>query len=52
MNRLEDMSRAELEQLFEERKRMLIEVRDELDRRDRLSGKPGVDVDFTQYVEE
>ena len=44
------MSRDDLERLFEERKRALIEVRDELDRRDREWGKPRVNVDFTKYV--
>lgn len=44
------MSGAELLRLFEERKRMLIAVRDEIDRRERSDGKPSVDVDFTKYV--
>lgn len=48
---LRDMSRAELESLFEERKRLLIEVRDEIDRRDAERGRKGVDVDFCKYVE-
>jgi len=48
---LRDMSRAELESLFEERKRLLIEVRDEIDRRDAERGREGVDVDFCKYVE-
>ena len=44
------LSGEELLKLFEERKRMLIAVRDEIDRRERSDGKPSVDVDFTQYV--
>lgn len=44
------MSREELERLFAERRMLLLEVRDEIDRRDREWGKPGVDVDFTKYV--
>lgn len=44
------LSGEELLKLFEERKRMLIAVRDEIDRRERPDGKPSVDVDFTQYV--
>ena len=44
------LSGEELLKLFEERKRMLIAVRDEIDRRERPDGKPTVDVDFTQYV--
>lgn len=46
------MERKELERLFEERKRALIEVRDELDRRDRAErgGGRSVSVDFTKYV--
>ena len=50
MTILKDLSRRELEVLFEERKRALIEVRDEIDRRDRDSGRVGVDFDFTKYV--
>ncbi len=46
------MDRRDLEALFEERKRALIEVRDELDRRDREERKRGVDVDFTQYIDD
>lgn len=37
--------------LFEERKKALIEVRDELDRRDAYVVRPGVNVDWTKYVE-
>lgn len=48
---LRELSRKELEMLFEERKKALIEVRDELDRRDARGFRPGVDVDFTKYVE-
>ena len=48
---LKRMSRAELESLFEERKRLLIEVRDEIDRREAERGREGVDVDFCKYVE-
>lgn len=49
---LRSMDRASLEALFEERKRALIEVRDELDRRDRAErgGGRAVNVDFTKYV--
>lgn len=49
---IRDLSREELERLFEERKRALIEVRDEIDRRDSWVVKQGVCVDFTQYVED
>lgn len=48
---LRELSRKELEREFEARKAALIEVRDELDRRDALGVRPGVDVDFTKYVE-
>lgn len=48
---LRELSREELEKEFEARKRALIEVRDELDRRDSWVVKPGVNVDFTKYVE-
>lgn len=44
------LSRAALESLFEERKRLLIEVRDEIDRRDADCGKPSAEVDFEEYV--
>lgn len=44
------MSREELERLFAERRMLLLEVRDEIDRRDRIDGRRGVDVDFTKYV--
>lgn len=47
---LRRLSRKELEALFNERRRALLEVRDEIDRRDREAGRPGVDVDFTKYV--
>lgn len=47
---LRKLSRKELEALFNERRRALVEVRDEIDRRDREAGRPGVDVDFTKYV--
>lgn len=47
---LRGMSREELERLFAERRMLLLEVRDEIDRRDRIEGRPGVDVDFTKYV--
>jgi ribosomal protein L29 len=46
---LRQMSRAELEKLFRERKAALIEVRDEIDRRDRENPK-AIEVDFEQYV--
>lgn len=48
---LRELSRKELELLFEARKKALIEVRDELDRRDAYVVRPGVNVDFTKYVE-
>ena len=48
---LRELSRKELEREFEARKAALIEVRDELDRRDRWVVKPGANVDFTKYVE-
>ena len=41
------LSRKELEREFEARKAALIEVRDEIDRRDRL---PVASVDFCDYV--
>ena len=47
---LRNMSREELERIFAERRMLLLEVRDELDRRDRAEGRKGVDVDFTKYV--
>ena len=52
MSGLKDLSRDELERLFEERKKALIEVRDEIDRRDKWVVKEGVNVDFTRYVED
>lgn len=45
--RLDRLNDKELRELFEERKAALIEVRDEIDRREAL---PVADVDFTQYV--
>ena len=47
---LREISREDLEREFEVRKASLIEVRNELDRRDAEKGKPGVEVDFTKYV--
>lgn len=47
---LRKLSRRELEAEFEARKRALIEVRDEIDRRDR-DRRPGADVEWTEYVE-
>lgn len=47
---IREMSREALERLFEERKAALIEVRDEIDRRDKERGREGVDFDFTKYV--
>lgn len=44
---LRSLSRPELERLFEERKKALIEVRDEIDRRDK-DVKRGVDIDFAE----
>lgn len=46
---LRSLTRPELERLFEERKAALIEVRDEIDRRDR-DINTGIDFDFTTYV--
>lgn len=48
------MSRADLEREFEIRRRALLEVRDELDRRDRdlPGGGRGVPVEFCDYVDE
>lgn len=48
--KLNELSRKELEALFEERKKALREVRDEIDRRDREKGRPGVNIDFCKYV--
>lgn len=47
--KIREMSDAELRSLFEERKRLLLEVRDEIDRRER-DRKPVVEIDFTKYV--
>lgn len=47
MQDLRKLSRKELEREFEARKAALIEVRDEIDRRER---KPVADVDFCDYV--
>lgn len=44
------MGRKELEALFAERRKALLEVRDELDRRDREKGKPDAGVDFCKCV--
>lgn len=52
MKNVREMSREELEKEFEERKKALIEVRDEIDRRDSWVVKEGVNVDFTQYVQD
>lgn len=49
---LKSLTREDLEREFEVRKAALIEVRDELDRRDRMVGRPGVEVDYCKYVEE
>lgn len=48
---LRELSRKELEREFEARKAALIEVRDEIDRRDSYVVRPGVNIDFTKYVE-
>lgn len=48
---LRELSRKELEREFEVRKAALLEVRDELDRRDAYVVRPGVNVDWTKYVE-
>ena len=49
---LRSMDRVELEREFAARKKALLEVRDELDRRDReqVGGGRRVNVDFTKYV--
>lgn len=54
LRELREMSRAELEREFAERRRALLEVRDELDRRDRESpgGGRGTSVEFCDYVRE
>ena len=52
MKKLREMSREELEKEFDERKKALIEVRDEIDRRDSWVVKEGVNVDFTAYINE
>lgn len=54
MRELREMSRPELEREFAERRRALLEVRDELDRRDRESpgGGRGTPVEFCDYVRE
>lgn len=51
---LRDMSRSDLEREFALRRRALLEVRDELDRRDRESvgGGRSVNVEFCDYVDE
>ena len=41
------LTNKELRELFEERKKALLEVRDEIDRRE---SKPSVEVDFTKYI--
>ena len=47
---LSELTRQELGDLFEARKRALIAVRDEIDRRDR-GQRSGVNVEWTNYVE-
>lgn len=47
MQDLRRLSRKELEKLFGERRKALIEVRDEIDRRER---KPVASVDFCEYI--
>lgn len=47
---LSELSHKELILLFDDRKKALLEVRNEIDRRDRENGKPSVNVDFTKYV--
>lgn len=49
---LREMSRAALDALFEERRRELVEIRDEIDRRDSWVVKEGVNVDFSEYVKD
>lgn len=48
---LRELSRKDLEREFEARKAALIEVRDEIDRRDSYVVRRGANVDFTKYVE-
>lgn len=50
MKNLREMERWELEKEFEARKKALIEVRDEIDRRDSYAARPGANVDFTRYL--
>ena len=49
---LRSMERAALDALFEERRRELVEIRDEIDRRDAYVVKERVNVDFTEYVKD
>lgn len=46
---IKELSMSALRCLFEERKRLLLEVRDEIDRRE--SEKPAAKVEWTKYVE-
>ena len=48
---LQRMSGAELRREFERRKAALLEVRNEIDRREKIEGRKGVPVEFTDYVE-
>ena len=51
-DRLSAMNMEQLRALFELRKSLLLEVRNEIDRREKAMGRPGVYVDFTKYVED
>lgn len=46
---IHEMDDKSLRRLFEQRKKALLEVRDEIDRREKGS-RPAVAVDFTKYV--
>ena len=48
---LQRMSSSELRKEFERRKALLLEVRNEIDRREKIEGRKGVRVEFTDYVE-
>ena len=49
MKSLRELDDKSLRKLFEQRKKELLEVRDEIDRREK-GIKPLVSVDFTKYV--
>lgn len=49
MKSIRDLDDQSLRKLFEKRKRELLEVRNEIDRREKGT-RPPVSVDFTKYV--